>query len=49
MPLCLFAPGYPLQFAPHASGAPLAHISATVLHLLGLQAPEDYASSLIAR
>ncbi len=48
VPLCLFAPGYPLQFASHASDAPLAHLSATVLHLLGLQAPEDYAASLIA-
>ncbi len=48
VPLYVYAPGHPLLLAPHASGAPLAHISATVLHLLGLRAPEDYAASLIA-
>jgi 2,3-bisphosphoglycerate-independent phosphoglycerate mutase len=48
VPLYLYAPGQSLQLAPGAGGAPLAHISATVLHLLGLQAPEDYSASLIA-
>jgi len=48
VPLHIYAPGHRLFLAPHASGAPLAHISATVLHLLGLGAPEDYAASLLA-
>jgi 2,3-bisphosphoglycerate-independent phosphoglycerate mutase len=48
VPFYLYAPGRPLRLAQGASGSPLAHVSATVLHLLGLRAPEDYAPSLVA-
>ena len=48
VPLHIYAPGKALRLTPGADGAPLAHIPATLLHLLGLQAPEDYEPSLIA-
>jgi 2,3-bisphosphoglycerate-independent phosphoglycerate mutase len=48
VPLHVYAPGHSLQLAAGAADAPLAHVSATVLHLLGLQAPDDYEASLIA-
>ena len=47
VPLHIYAPGHSLRLHPHANGAPLAHIPATLLHLLGLEAPQDYANSLI--
>ena len=47
VPFYLHAPGQKLALTAEALGAPLAHVSATVLHLLGLRAPEDYAASLI--
>jgi 2,3-bisphosphoglycerate-independent phosphoglycerate mutase len=48
VPLHIYAPGQALRLTDGADGAPLAHIPATLLHLLGLQAPEDYEPSLIA-
>ena len=47
VPLYLHAPGHGLQLRADAQDAPLARISATLLHLLGLRAPEDYEASLI--
>jgi 2,3-bisphosphoglycerate-independent phosphoglycerate mutase len=49
VPFYLYAPGQKLTLSADALGAPLARVSATVLHLLGLEAPEDYAASLIER
>ncbi|MCS5634997.1 MAG: 2,3-bisphosphoglycerate-independent phosphoglycerate mutase [Myxococcota bacterium] len=49
VPFYLYAPGQKLALSADALGAPLARVSATVLHLLGLEAPEDYAASLIER
>jgi 2,3-bisphosphoglycerate-independent phosphoglycerate mutase len=47
VPFHVFAPGYSLRLA--AVERPgLASVAATTLHLLGLEAPEDYEPSLLA-
>jgi 2,3-bisphosphoglycerate-independent phosphoglycerate mutase len=48
VPFHLYAPGYPdLALEPGMADAGLAHVAATVLHLLGFAAPEDYLPSLL--
>jgi 2,3-bisphosphoglycerate-independent phosphoglycerate mutase len=48
VPLHVFAPGRSLRIDPGVRAPGLANVAATVLHLLGLQAPDDYAPSLLA-
>jgi 2,3-bisphosphoglycerate-independent phosphoglycerate mutase len=49
VPCYLYAPGHPLALADAKSPPGLANLAATLLQLLGLEAPEDYAASLLAR
>jgi len=48
VPLHIFAPGSELALSPTVEQPGLVNIAATVLHLMGLRAPEDYEPSLIA-
>jgi 2,3-bisphosphoglycerate-independent phosphoglycerate mutase len=48
VPLYVYAPGHPLRMAALGEAAGLANVAATILHLLGLRAPEDYRPSLLA-
>jgi 2,3-bisphosphoglycerate-independent phosphoglycerate mutase len=47
VPFYLYAPGQALALAVPKSPPGLANLAASVLQLLGLQAPEDYAESLL--
>jgi 2,3-bisphosphoglycerate-independent phosphoglycerate mutase len=47
VPLHIFAPGRSLALARDVAAPGLVHVAATVLQLLGLQAPEDYERSLL--
>ncbi|MBW2425216.1 MAG: 2,3-bisphosphoglycerate-independent phosphoglycerate mutase [Deltaproteobacteria bacterium] len=47
VPLHVFAPGEPLELRRLPGSPGLANLAATVLHLLGFEAPEDYAPSLL--
>jgi 2,3-bisphosphoglycerate-independent phosphoglycerate mutase len=47
VPLHVFAPGVPVSMRRDLADAGLANLAATVLHLLGHQAPEDYQPSLL--
>jgi 2,3-bisphosphoglycerate-independent phosphoglycerate mutase len=47
VPFLLFAPGYKLEVNTSQQDAGLANVAASVLHLLGYEAPEDYEKSLI--
>jgi 2,3-bisphosphoglycerate-independent phosphoglycerate mutase len=47
VPFYLYAPGHPLALADPKSPPGLANLAATLLQLLGLEAPEDYAASLL--
>ena len=49
VPLHIFAPGHTLDIDPSIQRPGLGHVAATVLYLLGYQAPEDYAPSLLKR
>jgi 2,3-bisphosphoglycerate-independent phosphoglycerate mutase len=48
VPFYMYAPGVELQLAPAAADATLAHLAATLLHLMGYAAPDGYAPSLLA-
>jgi 2,3-bisphosphoglycerate-independent phosphoglycerate mutase len=49
VPCHVLAPaGSQLALDPRVPQPGLAHVAATVLHLMGWQAPEDYAPSLLA-
>ena len=47
VPLHLWAPQSGLEIDPRVARPGLANVAATLLHLLGYRAPEDYASSLL--
>jgi 2,3-bisphosphoglycerate-independent phosphoglycerate mutase len=47
VPLHVFAPGVPASMSPGLADAGLANLAATVLHLLGHEAPEDFQPSLL--
>jgi 2,3-bisphosphoglycerate-independent phosphoglycerate mutase len=47
VPFLLYAPGYKLAIDDSVTEPGLANVAATVLYLLGLEAPPDYQSSLI--
>jgi 2,3-bisphosphoglycerate-independent phosphoglycerate mutase len=47
VPFLLYAPGYKLEVDTSQQDAGLANVAASVLHLLGYEAPEDYEKSLI--
>jgi 2,3-bisphosphoglycerate-independent phosphoglycerate mutase len=47
VPFYVFAPGAELRLAPAAADAALASLAATLLHLMGYAAPDDYAPSLL--
>ena len=47
VPLHVFAPGVPVSMRRDLADAGLANLAATVLHLLGHQAPEDFQPSLL--
>jgi 2,3-bisphosphoglycerate-independent phosphoglycerate mutase len=47
VPFYVFAPGADVHLAPDVAEPGLAHLAATVLQLLGLAAPDDYAPSLL--
>jgi 2,3-bisphosphoglycerate-independent phosphoglycerate mutase len=47
VPFYVYAPGAAVQLAPDVAEPGLANLAATVLQLLGLCAPEDYAPSLL--
>ena len=47
MPFYLFAPGAGLQLDAKVETPGLANLAATVLHLMGYRAPDDYAASLL--
>ena len=49
VPLHVYAPSAELVMDPGVRAPGLANLAATVLHLLGFEAPEDYAPSLLAR
>jgi 2,3-bisphosphoglycerate-independent phosphoglycerate mutase len=49
VPFYVYAPGAELALAPGIAEPGLANLAATLLQLLGLSAPEDYAASLLAR
>jgi 2,3-bisphosphoglycerate-independent phosphoglycerate mutase len=49
VPLHLYAPGHELAFRMDLREAGLANLAATVLALLGYDAPEDYEASLLRR
>lgn len=48
VPLHVFAPGYDLHIAGDLGDPGLANVAATSMHLLGFDAPEGYARSLLA-
>jgi 2,3-bisphosphoglycerate-independent phosphoglycerate mutase len=48
VPFYVYAPGVELRLAPAAADAALANLAATLLHLMGYAAPDDYAPSLLA-
>ena len=48
VPFHVFVPGRTLNANPAVRAPGLANVAATVLHLLGYRAPEDYEASLIA-
>lgn len=48
VPLHIYAPTHTLRLAPGLRSPGLAHVAATVLQLMGLRAPDDYAPSLLA-
>ncbi|MGH0034211.1 MAG: 2,3-bisphosphoglycerate-independent phosphoglycerate mutase [Myxococcota bacterium] len=48
VPFHVFAPGVELAPNPKVKAPGLANVAATVLHLMGYRAPEDYEPSLIA-
>ena len=48
VPFYVYAPGAELRLGPAAADAALANLAATLLHLMGYAAPEDYAPSLLA-
>jgi len=47
VPFHVYAPGHALRIAEDVDAPGLANVAATVLHLLGLRAPDDYAPSLL--
>ena len=47
VPFRVWAPGSGLEIDPRAERPGLANVAATLLHLLGYRAPEDYAPSLL--
>jgi len=47
VPFLFYAPGYKLTVDPTVADPGLANIAASVLNLLGLQAPSDYLPSLV--
>jgi 2,3-bisphosphoglycerate-independent phosphoglycerate mutase len=47
VPMLVYAPGQKLAIDESVPNPGLANVAGTVLHLLGLQAPEDYGRSLI--
>ncbi len=47
VPLHVFAPGVPVSMSPGLGDAGLANLAATVLQLLGYEAPEDFQPSLL--
>lgn len=49
VPLCLHAPGTGLGLRTDLESAGLSNVAATVLELLGYEAPEDYRESLLTR
>ena len=49
VPFYVHAPGAGLSLDPNAKDPGLANLAGTVLQLLGFEAPEDYAASLLAR
>jgi 2,3-bisphosphoglycerate-independent phosphoglycerate mutase len=48
VPLHVYAPGRALALAGDVRAPGLVNVAATVLHLLGFEAPEDYAPTLLA-
>jgi 2,3-bisphosphoglycerate-independent phosphoglycerate mutase len=48
VPLYIHAPGYALSLGSEAGANGLGDVAATLLHLLGYCAPEDYLPSLLA-
>ena len=49
VPFYVYAPGADLRLAAAVAEPGLANLAATVLQLLGFEAPADYAPSLLAR
>ncbi len=47
VPMYLFAPGVSLRLNDHVNEPGLSNLAATILHLLGYQAPKDYCASLL--
>jgi 2,3-bisphosphoglycerate-independent phosphoglycerate mutase len=47
VPFHVYAPGARLRIDPGVARPGLAHVAATVLRLLGLRAPDDYAPALV--
>jgi 2,3-bisphosphoglycerate-independent phosphoglycerate mutase len=47
VPFYVYAPGAGLALASEAADAALANLAATLLHLMGYAAPDDYAPSLL--
>ncbi len=48
VPLHVYAPGHALALDANLKAPNLGNVAATVLHLMGLRAPEDYEASLLA-
>jgi 2,3-bisphosphoglycerate-independent phosphoglycerate mutase len=48
VPFYVYAPGAELRLGPAAADAAPANLAATLLHLMGYAAPDDYAPSLLA-
>jgi len=48
VPIHIYAPGHELDLDATVAHPSLANVAASVLHLMGLQAPEDYRPSLLA-
>jgi len=48
VPFYVYAPGAGLRLDPRVAEPGLAHLAGTVLQLLGLERPADYAPSLLA-
>ncbi|HKK50050.1 MAG TPA: 2,3-bisphosphoglycerate-independent phosphoglycerate mutase, partial [Myxococcota bacterium] len=47
VPLHVYAPSAPVKMRESSASPGLANLAATVLHLMGYEAPEDYAPSLL--